>query len=63
MAKNSAPAKTKIPEELTNAKIKNSTECTGFLELMTATQDKTVMEANNKKKIFILKFIYVQHLF
>ena len=49
IAKNSAPAKTKIPDEFTNAKIKKRTECTGFLELITAMEDSTVILANNKK--------------
>ena len=42
IAKNSAPSNTNNPDELTKLKIKKSTECTGFLELMTINAERTV---------------------
>ena len=50
-----------MPAEFTKAKIKNRTELTGFLELITARQDKTVIEEKSKKNKFIklLKLFYL----
>ena len=42
IAKNSAPSKTKRPAEFTKVKIKNKTECTGFLELTTINDESTM---------------------
>ena len=46
MAKNSAPKRTKSPAAFTKLKIKNSTECTGFFELITMSADKTATPEN-----------------
>tara|TARA_Y100000590_G_scaffold167500_1_gene191704 strand:- start:166 stop:309 length:144 start_codon:yes stop_codon:yes gene_type:complete len=40
MAKNSAPNRINNAEEFTKLKIKNKTECTGFLAIITVKADK-----------------------
>ena len=47
IAKNSAPSNTNNPDELTKLKIKKSTECTGFLEVITKRAERTAI---NEKK-------------
>ena len=44
MAKNSAPNNINNPEALTKLKMRKSTECTGFLELITKRADRTAIK-------------------
>jgi hypothetical protein len=46
IARNSAPSSTNNPAALTKARMRNSTECTGFLAAITITADATQMPAN-----------------
>src|SRR6185437_10658538 len=50
IARNSAPMSTNRPEALTNARMRNSTECTGLRAKMTASPEATKTVAKIQKK-------------
>src|SRR6516165_10786811 len=51
MARNSAPMSTKRPAALTKARMRNSTECTGFFAAITMIAEATHTMAKSQKKI------------
>ena len=44
IAKNSAPKRIKRHAVVTKLKMRNKTECTGFLELITSNEEITIIE-------------------